>query len=207
MKLRHHDSTRPSDRQHLSPATSSKCCRAECARHRAVPMLYWPSVCRVNGNLAEWKLDNGTMSINECISTEKITTISAVKYVFFLAIWIIYDSESWLVKILSCLTFSLNLSVLVALINTLHRVKYISEGLNECNPQDLYQFTKLTIRFIKRRAQFKCTVAQVLPVLQPTCTTPSSQPRMTSCLPILNLKGLSLSRDESNLRPSVREPV
>lgn len=44
-------------------------------------------------------------------------------------------------------------------------------------------------------------------VLQPTCTTPSSQPRITSCLPILNLKGLSLSRDESNLRPSVREPV
>lgn len=42
---------------------------------------------------------------------------------------------------------------------------------------------------------------------QPTCTTPSSQPRITSCLPILNRKGLSLSRDESNLRPSVREPV
>lgn len=40
----------------------------------------------------------------------------------------------------------------------------------------------------------------------PTCTTPSSQPRITSCLPILNLKGLSLSREESNLRPSVREP-
>lgn len=47
----------------------------------------------------------------------------------------------------------------------------------------------------------------MLPVLQPTCTTPSSQPRITSCLPILNLKGLSLSREESNFRPSVREPA
>lgn len=45
------------------------------------------------------------------------------------------------------------------------------------------------------------------PVVQPTCTTPSSQPRITSCLPILNLKGLSLSREESNFRPSVREPA
>lgn len=45
------------------------------------------------------------------------------------------------------------------------------------------------------------------PVVQPTCTTPSSQPRITSCLPILNLKGLSLSREESNFRPSVRDPA
>lgn len=39
-----------------------------------------------------------------------------------------------------------------------------------------------------------------------TWATPSSQPRITSCLPILNLKGFPLSREESNLRPSVREP-
>lgn len=39
-----------------------------------------------------------------------------------------------------------------------------------------------------------------------TWATPSSQPRITSCLPILNLNGFPLSREESNLRPSVREP-
>ncbi len=39
-----------------------------------------------------------------------------------------------------------------------------------------------------------------------TWATPSSQPRITSCLPILNLKGFPRSREESNLRPSVREP-
>lgn len=39
-----------------------------------------------------------------------------------------------------------------------------------------------------------------------TCAIPSSQPRITSCLPILNLNGLSRSREESNFRPSVREP-
>ena len=44
------------------------------------------------------------------------------------------------------------------------------------------------------------------PIGRLTCTTPSSQPLITSCLPILNLKGLSRSREESNLRPSVREP-
>lgn len=73
-----------------------------------------------------------------------------------------------------------------------------SKELNLC------EFTKLTISFMKRRT---FEMHSMLPVVQPTCTTPSSQPRMTSCLPILNLKGLSLSRDESNLRPSVREPT
>lgn len=34
-----------------------------------------------------------------------------------------------------------------------------------------------------------------------TCAIPSSQPLMTSCRPILNLKGLFLSREESNFFP------
>lgn len=41
----------------------------------------------------------------------------------------------------------------------------------------------------------------------PTCTMPSSQPRITSCLPILKRNGLPLSRDESNMWPLTSEPV
>lgn len=74
-----------------------------------------------------------------------------------------------------------------------------SVWVNKCHMQNLWQFTKLTWTVLK------CSI--VRSVFQLTCTTPSSQPRITSCLPILNLKGLSLSRDESNLRPSVREPA
>jgi len=40
-----------------------------------------------------------------------------------------------------------------------------------------------------------------------TWITPSSQPLMTSPLPILNLKGLLRSRDESNFVPSVNVPI
>lgn len=40
-----------------------------------------------------------------------------------------------------------------------------------------------------------------------TCATPSSQPLMTSCRPILNLKGLFLSRDESNFFPFCSIPA
>ena len=40
-----------------------------------------------------------------------------------------------------------------------------------------------------------------------TCATPSSQPRITSCLPSTNLKGLFLSREESNFFPSSSIPV
>lgn len=39
-----------------------------------------------------------------------------------------------------------------------------------------------------------------------TWATPSSQPRITSCLPITNLKGLFLSREESNFFPSSSIP-
>lgn len=42
---------------------------------------------------------------------------------------------------------------------------------------------------------------------QPTWAAPSSKPLMTSCLPILNLKGLFLSRDESNFLPFWSIPV
>lgn len=40
-----------------------------------------------------------------------------------------------------------------------------------------------------------------------TCVTPSSNPLMTSCLPILNLKGLFLSLEESNFFPFCSIPV
>lgn len=40
-----------------------------------------------------------------------------------------------------------------------------------------------------------------------TCATPSSQPLMTSLCPILNLKGLFLSREESNFFPFCNIPA
>lgn len=40
-----------------------------------------------------------------------------------------------------------------------------------------------------------------------TCVTPSSNPLMTSCLPILNLKGLFLSLEESNFFPFCSIPA
>lgn len=40
-----------------------------------------------------------------------------------------------------------------------------------------------------------------------TCATPSSQPLITSLRPILNLKGLFLSREESNFFPFCSIPV
>lgn len=40
-----------------------------------------------------------------------------------------------------------------------------------------------------------------------TWATPSSQPLITSPFPILNLKGLLRSRDESNFFPSVNVPI
>lgn len=40
-----------------------------------------------------------------------------------------------------------------------------------------------------------------------TCITPSSNPLMTSCLPILNLKGLFLSLEESNFFPFCSIPA
>lgn len=44
-------------------------------------------------------------------------------------------------------------------------------------------------------------VSVLLQVSCLTCATPSSQPLITSCRPILNLKGLFLSREESNFFP------
>lgn len=101
-----------------------------------------------------------------------------------------------------------NLSIPVVL-NTLFNLRYTLLWKTEwVQPSEFVSFHKAQIyqkTDWNEDAYFKC--ASTLPVLQPTCTTPSSQPRITSCLPILNLKGLSLSRDESNLRPSVREPI
>lgn len=41
----------------------------------------------------------------------------------------------------------------------------------------------------------------------PTCATPSSQPFMTSLRPMVNLKGLFLSREESNFFPFCSVPA
>lgn len=41
----------------------------------------------------------------------------------------------------------------------------------------------------------------------PTCATPSSQPLMTSFRPMVNLKGLFLSREESNFFPFCSVPA
>lgn len=63
-------------------------------------MLHSSSVCRVNGNLGEWKLNNGTMLINECISVDGLRYCNmSSKCVSYISSEVISSSVSLLVTI------------------------------------------------------------------------------------------------------------